>query len=255
MNLIENFALVRLLAVLCFFTCPAAYSQTNRPAIAEDDLTFFDTTRSRPVPVAVYQPLSQKGHPKLVIFSHGYDANKGGSNKQYKYLAQRLASEGYVVASIQHELNTDSLLPATGIPQVVRRTNWERGVVNILFVLNELKKTRPELDYRHVTLIGHSNGGDMSMLFAQKYPGLIHKVISLDNRRVALPRTKRPRVYTLRSSDQPADEGVLPTAEEQKRYHITIIKLPNTIHNDMDDDGTPAQKEEINRYILQFLKE
>ena len=36
---------------------------------------------------------------------------------------------------------------------------------------------------------------------------------------------------------------------------MTIIKLPNTIHNDMDDDGNDEQKQEIINYFLEFLKE
>ncbi|MNL78552.1 hypothetical protein D3C87_2049720 [compost metagenome] len=72
---------------------------------------------------------------------------------------------------------------------------------------------------------------------------------------MALPRTKKPSVYSLRSSDQPADEGVLPAETEAKKLGMKIIKLPATIHNDMDDGGTAAQQAEINGYILQFLKE
>lgn len=81
------------------------------------------------------------------------------------------------------------------------------------------------------------------------------KIISLDNRRMELPRTKQPRIYSLRSSDQPADEGVLPTIEEQEKFGIKIIKLPNTIHNDMNDRGNNKQKKEINNYVMAFLNE
>jgi pimeloyl-ACP methyl ester carboxylesterase len=158
------------------------------------------------------------------------------------------------VASIQHELPTDDLIPSTGIPQTVRRPFWERGAANILFVLNELKKTYPDLDYGHTILIGHSNGGDMCMLFAQLYPQLADKIISLDNRRMAFPGASQPKIYSLRSSDQPADEGVLPSAEEQKKYGIKIISLKNTKHKDMNDSGTGEQHREINKYIFRFLK-
>lgn len=109
---------------------------------------------------------------------------------------------------------TDELLPLTGIPQIVRRSNWERGVENILFVITKLKITNPELDFKRLILVGHSNGGDMTVLFAHTYPNLVGKIISLDNRRVELPRTSHPKVYSLRSSDQPADEGVLLTLPE-----------------------------------------
>lgn len=218
-----------------------------------DTLEWYDASRGRKIPLLIYRPAVSK--PKVVLFSHGYGANKGGDYLAYSYLTEFLAAEGYFVASIQHELATDSLMPLEGIPQVVRRPFWERGADNILFVLNELKKSDRSLDFEQVTLIGHSNGGDMTALFPQKYPGLVHKIITLDNRRMALPRTMSPHVYSLRSSDQPADAGVLPGEAEQKKYGMTIIKLPNTIHNDMDDNADRMQRREIQNYVLGFISE
>jgi predicted dienelactone hydrolase len=220
-----------------------------------DSLNLYDKVRNRVVPVAFYLPIKEKKKQKVVIMSHGYGANKGGDNLAYSYLTEFLASQGYFVASIQHELPSDELLPMTGNVQVTRRPNWERGAQNILFVINELKNRYPTLDFKHLTLIGHSNGGDMSMLFAHKYPELVNKVISLDNRRMPFPRTKQPRIYSLRSSDQVADEGVLPNEQEQKTFGITIIKLNNTIHNDMDDHASEVQRKEINSYVLEFLRQ
>lgn len=230
-------------------------NSTKTFAVKLDSINLFDSSRNRLIPVAFYLPKSDKKieNQKVVIFSHGYGQNKGGDNLAYSYLTENLASKGYFVASIQHELVTDSLLPLTGIPQIVRRTNWNRGVNNILFVLNELERSNPNLDFKHLILIGHSNGGDMSMLYAQKYPNLVDKVISLDNRRVAFPRTNQPKIYSLRSSDQIADEGVLPTFNEQKKYKMKIIQLKNTIHNDMDNHANEKQRKEINDYITVFL--
>ncbi len=232
-----------------------AGNQTYKVAL--DTLTLFDRSRNRQIPVALYTPRTDKkiANQKLIIFSHGYGQNKGGDYLIYSYLTENLASKGYVVASIQHELSTDSLIPLTGVPQVVRRPFWERGADNILFVIKELQKSHPQLAFGHITLIGHSNGGDITALFPQKYPNVVEKIITLDNRRMSLPRTKQLKVFSLRSSDQPADEGVLPTAQEQKKFGIKIIKLPNTIHNDMDDDANPAQRKEINDYILTFLND
>lgn len=222
-----------------------------------DSSNWLDNSRNRLIPVAFYFPIvnDKISNQQLVIISHGYGENKPKANKSYSYLTEKLASKGYYVVSIQHELPTDDLLPLTGIPQIVRRSNWERGAENILFVLNELKKIKPELDFKHVNLIGHSNGGDMTVLFAHKYPKLVDKIISLDNRRMEFPRTSQPKIYSLRSNDQPADEGVLPTVAEQEKFGIKIIKLPNTIHNDMNDRGNKKQKREINAYVLGFLTE
>lgn len=228
---------------------------TSTLQVKFDSLNLFDVSRNRAIPVALYLPNREKSRtkPKVIIVSHGYGGNRGGDNKAYSYLTEFLASQGYFVASIQHELPTDELLPMTGKPQEVRRPNWERGVQNILFVLEELKKREPNVDYKHLTLIGHSNGGDMSMLFVHKYPQKVYKVISLDNRRMPFPRIQQPKIYSLRSSDQVADEGILPTLEEQKKYKMRIIKLQNTTHNDMDDHATTEQRKEINEYILDFL--
>lgn len=237
------------LSLTTFLTKYQAKAQTSTYHL--DTLTVFDSSRSRAIPLAYYQPEVKK--PKIVIFSHGYGQNKGGDYLAYSYLTTYLACKGYFVASIQHELTTDSLIPSTGIPQIVRRPFWERGVENIRFVMEELRKTNPDLDFEHITLIGHSNGGDMTALFAQKYPNLVHKIITLDNRRVALPRMSDPKVYSLRSNDQPADEGVLPTDLEQKKLKITVIKLQNTGHNQMDDHANEKQQIEIRKYILGFL--
>ncbi len=236
---------------------PVPQIEKNTFKVKTDSLDLFDNARNRKIPVALYLPKTNQKikNQKIVIISHGYAENRLGANKSYSYLSENLASKGYFVISIQHELPTDDLLPKTGIPQVVRRPFWERGAENILFVIHEFKKSNPDLDYEHLILIGHSNGGDMSALFAHKYPDLVDKLISFDNRRMELPRTKQPKIYSLRSSDQPADEGVVPTVEEQQKFGTQIIKLPNTIHNDMNDAGTKKQKKEINGYVMRFLND
>jgi predicted dienelactone hydrolase len=233
-------------------------NQTNSDyTVKIENVILHDNSRNRIVPVAFYIPDTDKKIKKqqVIIFSHGYYENKGGSNLKYSYLTKFLASKGYFTVSIQHELPTDSLIPKEGVPQIVRRPFWERGADNIQFVIKELKKTNPELDFKHITLIGHSNGADMTALFAQKYSNVAYKIIALDNRRMALPRTNQPKVYSLRSSDQPADEGVLPTDEESKKYDMTITKLSNTIHNNMDDRGNETDHKEITDYVLKFLND
>ena len=217
---------------------------------------YFDSVRNRKVPVAFYykESLAFTKMP-VVIFSHGYGRNYPKSYLTYNFLLGNLAQAGYFVVSVQHELATDDFVPLEGKPQVVRRPNWDRGAENIAFILNELKKDFTKLDYQKVTIAGHSNGGDMSVLFADQHPELVWKLITLDQRRYPFPRISKPQIYSLRSSDQPADERVLPTLEEQKKLGMTMVKLPNTIHNDMDESGTLEQKTEILNYFLKFLKE
>ena len=252
----KNILIIALVLIASCLTKINAGENYNSLKVRFDTFKLFDKARQREIPVAIYRLKNKKDHNrKIIIFSHGYAHNRGGANLDYSYLTNYLAEKGYFVISIQHELSTDSLLPLTGNPQVLRRPFWERGADNILFVINELKTTHPDMDFRHITLIGHSNGGDMTSLFPQKYPGIADKIITLDNRRMALPVTNYPKVYSLRSSDQVADEGVLPTIEDQKKFSIKIIKLPNTIHNDMSDNATNIQRDEIRQYIMSFLTE
>ncbi|TVT37651.1 alpha/beta hydrolase [Hymenobacter setariae] len=220
-------------------------------ALRTDTLRMVDAVRHRPIPLVTYAPagMAPTTRLKLALLNHGY----GGTNTDYSFVAKNLVAHGYYVVSLQQDLPTDTPMPTMGTPAVVRRPYWERGVQNMLYVLQELKRTQPALNYRQLLLMGHSNGGDMVMLFAQQHPRLVERVITLDNRRMPLPRTRRPRVLSLRSNDQPADVGVLPTPAEQAQFGMTIVPLPATQHNDMWDGATAAQQQEMNALISEFL--
>jgi pimeloyl-ACP methyl ester carboxylesterase len=234
------------IAILLLFSFPIS-------AQVEKDIVLLDKSRNREIPVALYLPKEIKNTP-LVIVGHGYNFNTPGANKGYSFIANALAQKGYFVASIQHELPTDELMPTTGDIQVVRKPFWESGSENIMYVINDFRKRYPKLNFNKIILIGHSMGGDISTTFTKKHPELVYKLITLDQRRVAFPRTSKPQLYSLRSSDQVADEGVLPSKEEQQRFRITIQKLPNTIHNDMNDNANAIQRKEMLNWIFKFLK-
>lgn len=226
-----------------------AVSFTSNP----DTTTLWDAARLRTVPIARYLPEQPQKNKPLVILSHGYAENAPNAYLSYQYLATFLATKGFEVVSIQHELPTDSLMPTSGKPQVVRLPFWERGAANIHFVIQTLRQRRWLKPHQPIVLIGHSNGGDMSAIFPRIYPKQVQKIITLDNRRMALPRDRRLPVLSLRSSDQLADEGVMPSIQEQKLFPIQLVKLANTRHNDMSDQGSDSQKTEIQSLILKFL--
>ena len=211
----------------------------------------FDSARQRAIPVMLYLPARSSSTLRLkpAILSHGY----GGHSTDYSFVAQTLVADGYAVASIQHELPTDAPMPTVGNVREVRQPFWERDVRNTLFVRQGLRRKYPGIDLGELLLVGHSKGGDSAMLFAEEHPALVARIISLDNCRMPLPRASLPKVLSLRSSDQVADPGVLPTPAEQARFGITIIQLQNTRHNAMQDGGTKAQKQAISAAIVRFL--
>ncbi|MGX5816682.1 alpha/beta hydrolase family protein [Chitinophaga lutea] len=216
-------------------------------------VNLYDSARHREVPLLVYGHVAAARHQPLAVVSHGYKATYDDHN----FIAEHLVKKGYLVVSIQHEITGDPDMPPTGAGSVyeARFPFWQRGADNIVFVLKALQQRYPAaIDFKKVVLIGHSNGGDMSMLFARQHPAAVRAVISLDNRRMPFPRTARPRIFSIRSSDQPADSGVIPVPSEIGRYGMKVVKLPDTIHNDMSDVATPAQQAEMLRYIDDFLK-
>jgi ABC-type amino acid transport substrate-binding protein/dienelactone hydrolase len=228
---------------------PQAEARAPSDAVRVEMLDLVDASRGRSVPVALYSPTQPARQPRLAVLSHGY----GAKNTEYSFIARDLAAHGYVVASVQHEVPGDGPLPSTGNPYQTRMPSWRRGMHNILFVIDAMKTSRPGLDTTHVLLVGHSHGGDTSMLLATEHPARIDAVISLDNRRMPWPRASQPKLFSIRSSDQRADDGVIPTPEEQARFGMRIVSLPATNHDDMWDGATEAQQAEILGHIGRFL--
>lgn len=227
--------------------------QNDHSGVKTEKLALVDNTRHRAVPVVLYYNPArdgQKAKQKVAVLNHGY----GGTHTDYSFIAAHLVSHGYLVISIQHDLAGDAPLATKGNLYAARMPVWKRGVQSMQFAIAEIRKLKPYLDFKNLLLIGHSNGGDMAVLFAHEYPEQVENLISLDNRRMPLPRTRKPRILSLRSRDQPADAGVLPTPEEQQQFGITIIRLSDTTHNDMYDGATDAQKKEILGCISEFLR-
>ena len=107
---------------------------------------------------------------------------------------------------------------------VLRMPFWRTGVANLLFVRATLKRDYPQYDWDHLTLVGHSHGGDVSALLAQEQPALVTALVTLDNRRYPLPRTASPRVLSIRAgNDIPADPGVIPDAAAQAEVGMQVV--------------------------------
>lgn len=210
-----------------------------------EEYILFDKSRQRTIPITIYNPVNSETESiPVVIINHGYTVK----NTEYTFIAKPLTELGYVVVSIQHDLLSDPELPRTGNLFEQRMPIWERGVQNILFVLSELVYTQVHLNLQKIILIGHSNGGDISMLFTSLYPEKVAKAISLDSLRMPIPINDQIPILTLRANDTKADEGVLPN------FGVTIIDLLEAKHIDMYDNGPEEVKQKIMVLIDAFLK-
>jgi hypothetical protein len=236
------------------------YVAGSKWAIRHDTLELFDATRQRPVAVDLavrrdYETRANEGTRILpvAIISNGNTVK----NTEYSFLENVLAARGYLVASIQQDLPSDPpLVTKLGQPYVGRLEVYKRGEANIIFVLGELKKVQPNADYNHLTLVGHSNGGDIAMFTAKEHPELVSKVITLDNLRVPFVLNDKMKILSFRSDDPnfKADPGVLPTPEQAKAEGIDIVKTPFQ-HTWMSDRGPENAREQIQSTLNKFLGE
>jgi hypothetical protein len=234
------------------------YAAISKFGIRHESLKLFDASRNRAiaVDVAVRRDNEMRADAGLVklpvaIISQGNTVK----NTEYSFIANALAARGYLVASIQHDLPTDvPLVTKVGSLYVGRLDVYERGEANILYVIKELKKRIPNADYTQLTLVGHSNGGDISMFFAQQHPELAKTVITLDNLRVPFVINGHTKILSFRSKDPEfkTDPGVLPTLKDPKDAGIDIIQT-NAQHTDMSDRGPESVKDSIQQSLDHFL--
>ena len=234
------------------------YLAISKWAIRHETLSFFDAARQRPVSIDLavrrdYEMKANNGLWKLpvAIISNGNTVK----NTEYSFLANDFAARGYLVASIQQDLPSDPpLVTKVDSPNVGRRDVYLRCEANILFVLGELQKLQPNADYSHLTLVGHSNGGDVSMYVAKQHPELVSKVITLDNLRVPFVLSDRLRILSFRSKDPNfrTDPGVLPTPAQAKADKIAIVNT-GALHTDLSDRGPDPVKEKIQATLDKFL--
>jgi hypothetical protein len=239
----------------------AAYFTADKWGIRHVTLSSADILRENrdvTVQVAVRRDREIQSMAELIdlpvaILSHGNTVK----HTEYSFLSNVFAARGYLVISIQHDLSTDDpMVTKVGEEYVGRRMQYNRGAFNIMFAIDEVKKLYPNADYRRLTLIGHSNGGDISMFFAKQHPDLVKKVVTLDNLRVPFITDGKVKILSFRSRDPQfkADPGVVPDDETCERAGIRVVRTEFQ-HNDLSDRGSDRVKASIQASVNQFLDE
>jgi pimeloyl-ACP methyl ester carboxylesterase len=239
----------------------AAYFTADRWGIRHIDLASQDILREdRNVTVQIavrrdreIQAMAEMIDLPVAVLSHGNTVK----HTEYSFLSNVFAARGYLVISIQHDLPTDGpMVTKVGEEYVGRRMHYNRGAFNIMFAIDEVKKLYPNADYRRLTLVGHSNGGDISMFFAKQHPDLVKKVVTLDNLRVPFLTDGKVKILSFRSKDNQfkPDPGVIPDDETCARAGIKVVRTEFQ-HNDLSDRGSDRVKSSIQATVHQFLDE
>ncbi|MCY9846068.1 alpha/beta hydrolase [Vibrio caribbeanicus] len=216
--------------------------------------TIYDESRDRKIPIEITLPQTAKSCNKeskcpIALLSAGY----GVSHLKYEFLANQLNELGYLVVAIGHELPNDPPLSTSGNLFETRSENWRRGAQTLDFIRSILSKRLVNYDFENLLLVGHSNGGDISSWLGNENKPYVKSLITLDHRRVPLPRNTNIKILSIRASDFPADKGVLPSDSEQS--NTCVVKIPDSRHNDISDYGPEWLKDKINLLVRNYITE
>jgi pimeloyl-ACP methyl ester carboxylesterase len=236
-----------------------AYFTASKWAIRHETITFLDPSRdNRPVAVdiAVRRDKEMQANAGMIKLPVAV-LNHGNTVKftEYSFVANVFAARGYEVVSIQHDLPTDPpMVTKVGEPYVGRLAQIQRGVANIRFAVAQMRDVQPNADYDHLTVVGHSMGGDITMYFAKQYPDEIKKVVTMDNLRVPFITSGKFKILSFRSTDPQfkADPGVVPSSDICEKAGITVVTT-GFQHNDMRDTGSENAKSSIQAMLDKFL--
>lgn len=122
-------------------------------------------------------------HP-VIFLNHGNNV----AMTDYASIAEDLASHGYIVVAIQHQLETDPEEPKFLEERSISK--YGRIVDNILYVFEWLRENQiplfnDSLDLQKIGLIGHSMGGNALLLFANRVSG----IFTMKQKNTLLPHT------------------------------------------------------------------
>jgi len=237
------------------------YFTVSKWAIRHETITFKDASRDdRPVQVdvAVRRDKEMQANAGMIklpvaILNHGNTVKF----TEYSFLANIFAARGYMAVSIQHDLASDPpMVTKVGEPYVGRLAQIQRGVANIKFAVAQMREVEPNADYDHLTVVGHSMGGDITMYFAKQYPDEVKKVVTLDNLRVPFITDGKFKILSFRSKDPQfkTDPGVIPDPALCEKAGITVVQT-GFQHNDMRDTGPDRAKSSIQDMLDKFLSD
>lgn len=144
----------------------------SQPGIAQVQilkLSLNDQKRQRQIPVDIYWSTAATLDKPVIVLSHGFASVR----TDLRYLAEHLASHGYVVAALEHpgsnQANINSALQ--GKSRVMKPHEFLDRPQDISFVLDELEKLNQTANHplqgklatRNAMVIGHSFGGSTAL--------------------------------------------------------------------------------------------
>ncbi|CAH7484740.1 Alpha/beta hydrolase [Vibrio chagasii] len=235
------------------FLMGAILGVLSLPTSAES-MVIVDSERDRHIPVEIVLPQDSESCTTTEQCDVAFiSAGNRVPFTKYSFVGEMLNDRGYMTIYVDHELPSDPPLSKTGDLYETRIENWTRGAKTLNVLQHELASRFPAYDFDKLTLVGHSNGGDISTWLSNENKSYVSQLITLDHKRVTLPKSENIRVLSIRATEYPTKEGVLPTESEQKQYGSCVVEIPDSKHMDLSDYGSNLAKQSTNDIIVGFL--
>ncbi|MEA5602862.1 alpha/beta hydrolase [Nostoc sp. UHCC 0252] len=224
-----------------------------------------DLTRNRNFPVDIYLPVAQNPR-SIIIISHGL----GSDRTSFAYLAEHLASYGFVVAVPEHPGSNSKQIEALLAGTADRVTNPRELIdrpLDIKYLLDELTRLsksnstfRGRLNLEQVGIVGQSFGGYTALALAgakinfeklqascPTFENTLNVSLLLQCLAINLPSSSynnlsEPRIKAVIAMN-PVDSSIFGQAS------LSQIKIPVMIVSGSADTVTPALPEQIQPFI------
>ena len=224
-------------------------------------LSLNDEKRQRQIPLDVYFSSSASTNKPVIVFSHG----RGSVKTDLRYLAEHLASHGYIVAALEHPGSNKTSFKAVnqGKKQLVAPQEFLDRPRDVSFILDELEKLNQtansplqgKLATNNVMIVGHSFGGGTALALAggelqiENLKQRCQQNLSTANlgERVQCAGQVLPeKTYQLRDARIKQAIALNPTTSLMfGETGLTKVQIPTLILSSSADKITPALTEQV----------
>ncbi|MEH1781052.1 alpha/beta hydrolase [Nostoc sp.] len=236
-------------------------SQPGNAQVKILNLSLNDQKRDRQIPVDIYWSTAATPDKPVIVLSHGFASVR----TDLRYLAEHLASHGYVVAALEHpgsnQANTD--LAFQGKTRVMKPQEFLDRPQDISFVLDELEKLNQTANHplqgklatNKAMIIGYSFGGGTALALAGAELQLEHlkqrcqknlAILSLGEDMQCIAQELPENSYQLRDPRIKQAIAFNPTTSLIfGETGLTKIQIPTLVLTGSADKTTPALTEQI----------
>lgn len=236
-------------------------SQEGSAQVQELNLKLNDPLRVRSIPVDVYWSTAATLEKPVIVLSHGL----GSIRTDLRYLAEHLASHGYIVAALEHPgsnaINANSAI--LGKNSILKPQEFLERPRDVSFVLDELEKLNQtannplqgKLATNKAMVIGYSFGGATALSLAgaelqlgglkQRCQNKIN-VLSLGEGIQCVAQGLPENSYQLRDARIKQAIALSPTTSLLfGETGLTKVEVPTLVLASSADKTTPALTEQI----------